>query len=466
MDVVYGSVLNAPYKLPDASALRDLADRLQSVMKDLHEKYLEQRRNEYTVDGQSRYYLEKTRSHLLRYLLDMYPKLSTIKTDKSVRFSELVFWILCKCNIMLHHEQIMDDMDMVEQRSTGFEFIVDHELACTDDRILFYDCAQLLAAVRQVARKWNTLPHNTKLIQYVDFLEYRTSMFLCETFDDETHNLVEYRLQSRAGEYAFNHRFIEEMTWYFYAFHRKVSRYESFRDVEHPAPTMPTQERQEQVRMWIERILRYVHSEMIYETFRDRYMNMCLRPAEVELHRRDNPNTTMKLVPVLKRFRSTSQFKSLMERSNTTGQALLDTDEEWGRTLFHIQLVHFYINNTFRVNWESLFVVYDWEFEDRYWLIRKSEQPVLVQMFDGFALAYHQRRWLVPGGFLAAFSQWLGIIHDEFDDHLIQDGHRVDISELFRQLESVKDGGDSDTHSDTDEEDTGYHSGTEYEITF
>ncbi len=451
----------------DAGKLWELAKCLHTVMRALHTKYMELRRHEYTVDETSRHYLRRVRDHMKRYLLDMYQDLSQARSDQGVRFSELVFWIMCTCTVMLYHAQISKDPARARKRATDFPSVVARELARSKDSILLYDCSQLLGALRQVARQWNTLVYDGELALYMDYLEYRVSMFLCETFDDDTHNLREYRGRPRKGgsEYPFNHRFLEEVTWYHRAFYQKIARHDTFPSVQVP-PVVVTLS-QERVQQWVEDTLEYVHSEAIYDEYRNKYLKACLRPAEVSLYRRDHPDTTPKLLQVLKHFRNGAQYRTMMERANGTGRALLDTDEGWARTLFLIRLVHFRLYNTYRVDWESQFLVYGWEFERQHWLMRNSRLPVLVQLFgDEFGLAYRENRWRVPGGFLAALTQWLQVVRDDFHGHVPTNEDSVDVREIFQQIEGESGQGREEGGGGGGGDDAGHHSSTEFEIRF
>lgn len=346
-------------------------------------------------------------------------------TSRKIVPVDLFMLILARMFIIAKQSSIGD---LANVKPRDFAYARKNHLVRTMSPFLSMNMKDTMNTIKQLAYHWLKLKFDEDLIRYVELLEYRCFMFLCEAYPSSVHNLVEYckeipvranttHVTGSASEpvklYTFSDYFLNEVSTRMFNFRIRISIWYMYKHVQCPKEFLPTKEDIQHVRDWLEYQSKNVYGDKVGTEYRKRYYRRQLRPGEMEEYRRLAPHDVVIDQRVIQRVRGDQELKALQARANREEyHAFLKDDEDVYPiscgTMANLLLGSYFEGTFSQTPWSRYCIFYE-EIQYRFSELRYVRDPIIIQTFNRFQVYFREEIYILDS-YVKAVACWLNIV--------------------------------------------------------
>ena len=315
--------------------------------------------------------------------------------------------------------------------ASSFEYAVDNMLIrAPQASILSYNQLELIDSVHQLAFRWPQLDWDPELLSYIELLEYRCSVMLCEAQTSEVHNIKTFSTELAAVEalahgrrqplYTFNEAFLCKTASLFVNFRLRMS----LMQVAPHTDELPERWRLDQredvdpIEQWLKRQARNVYGDKIGTDFRKIYYKRCLRPGEYEEYKRRLPHEAVTDQRVIQTIRGDQELKNVQAFCNREEYEEFLSDDELEYPASRPTMAHLLMSSYFTgafpgTDW-SRYCMFAEDIYERFSELPRVQDPILVQTFNFFHVYFRGTVYRV-GRFYDCVALWIKMVEQDCD---------------------------------------------------
>lgn len=341
------------------------------------------------------------------------------------------------------------------------EYLKQHHLAVVEKLTLGEYCtSQLLQSLYMLIGSFNDLERDERLLQYILSLEIRAAIISLYANTALVHDDEQYRRQvgTRQGVtyYVANYRLLMVFTSVFLALHERLY-YATLLPCVYPTDnTMIPVSREHSLalRRWFRARMERIHTRRTNEWLQKMYTELCVWPAERELHMIENPHDkTIGSLSILKRTRINDAHPLMRKRRNVQyNQIILDAERPPADIILDLlkaddprrQKESLLLQLSLVVTFERV-AADAWNGVDFFQycvlsrdlslyyrtLLVDQRCPRLVQVFNHFQLAY-RAKFYYYNSFIESLCAWFQIMND--DQHKGALSKMISIRPLYKEI--------------------------------